>query len=390
MEYNDYARDPKTQKRVKTIPCRGTDLVPLTTASSSWPRKFFERARNGLLEFYFQSLMYTFGVACGFSSPQLAARCVQVFASACLIPLVYIQVCEIIRPIHAEEDAFSCTDLAFAANNIISILVIIQILLLFTTRRRILEELLMSEPLDPSLMSTAFLLNLPLEISNYFYITVKSQNRSYIYLAYELAAAYVWRILISFDICYLQLMNVLQSRQQRLLCLLRQPLTDNNVRYLIHQKWAVRDTTELVNKLCGTTLPLYYMKIFFSIICSAGNISCRHILDMRVYSLAFAHISYILVLTLIAHQGSRLISSCIEGHSMASRLPKTTMSGSDTSELREVLKYKKKWDCLTMSLGFIIEMPVLISFLGTCITVVAIFLQFDYKVLRKLQQAMQN
>lgn len=330
--------------------------------------------------------MLTFGVECDCKLPRAALRCVQLLGMISAFPFTYVQVMSIVELFWSKGETFSCVDMAVVLNNAVSVVVALQVMTLFRTHKTEIEDIFQPEPIETKLMFCAFISNLPFEASVPIYLLEHYEGVDFVGFLFRVAASYTWRSLLAFDVCYLHLCSVLKLRQQRIQRMVHGPLSSTTVRCVMNQKWALRDAIKNFNKFCGATLTMYYLKIFFAIISSAGQLFCLREMSLGIVSSSLAHCTYICIAFLVAHEGSQLISLCIDTHSVARRLANTELDEAHRMELRDVLKFKRRLDCLTVSLGFSMEMPVLASFFGSCVTVAAIFLQFDYQVVKKVNR----
>ena len=92
-----------------------------------------------------------------------------------------------------------------------------------------------------------------------------------------------------------------------------------------------------------------------------------------------------------AQCGSNLVSSCDNLEKVAYRRRRpSSVSIEQWNEVRHTLKYQMKLDALHIAGGFSLETSTFIGFMGFCIACIAIVLQFDYKLVSRLNSAVDH
>lgn len=153
---------------------------------------------------------------------------------------------------------------------------------------------------------------------------------------------------------------------------------------ILAEKGRIRKMTRKINKLFALPLAMYYSNIvivvLYTLSQSLGNRSAAH----ETVILIVCQFCYLLQLSLLAKKGSTLATKCLKLESIVlMRIPDNDSPSS--SHLLRAVRFREEWDVLKVGC-FALGTPNLLRFLASCVTFIAVVLQFDYRVVRAMNR----
>lgn len=154
--------------------------------------------------------------------------------------------------------------------------------------------------------------------------------------------------------------------------------------YVFSQKWRLRRLMEKVNRLFAWPLSTFFSVLFLVILHTSARflesnpdqwdtmlfIACELCDPIQMYALASKG-------SAIGAQNAKLESYLLEHTSVA------TFDSQIRARLLPVFRVREEWDVLQVA-GFTLNLPNFLRYLGFCVSFVAVILQFDYKVVRAI------
>lgn len=190
---------------------------------------------------------------------------------------------------------------------------------------------------------------------------------------------YLPTIMLTIDIIY-----GLQEEQACIRHLLKEP--GINWQRIMSNKWCLRARTKRANGFLRVTIAAYGMQIFVWSFTIAGKFITEHFTALDAAVLAAYPISFVFQLIKVVMEGSNLIDGCREGERrLLVSLQNARVHRNLLVRMLPVVRYSEDWDALHF--GFSpMKGSNFASFLVTCFTCTAVVLQFDYVVVRTMNQ----
>lgn len=186
-----------------------------------------------------------------------------------------------------------------------------------------------------------------------------------------------------FFMIYVDMMSNFVKNQERIL---RNIATGRpNTKSVAAEKWKIRHQIKTVNSVFAMSLSAHYLLVFMTVVSSFAQI-IRHKPDLEdAIFMICALLVNLLQLLVLAHESSVLKRQSIDIECFLLRQIKAedTSRNSLYTDLLAVLRFREEWDVLQVGC-FTHDVANFLKFLATVITCVAVVLQFDYKVVRKI------
>lgn len=191
---------------------------------------------------------------------------------------------------------------------------------------------------------------------------------------------------------YTQCEEILISHLRDLHLTAQTVLLEEQVPRVAWAKNAIRRNIQCVNDTLGNILLLIFIRIFTVVAMRFGDI----LLWSWQPTDSYIQLAYMLnggLLIAQLYDISRLGSAVIQE---AQRTEMTLYEYSPLApkkmlaELRSILAYREHFDALLISNSFVNNRATIFTYLGTMFTCIAILLQFDYAIMRALDEAKQN
>lgn len=148
------------------------------------------------------------------------------------------------------------------------------------------------------------------------------------------------------------------------------------------KKWHVREQIQKTNDSLAWLLSGYYVQILVGIVLSFTDT----LAETKSYDAGYmsfgALLSFMFQIFLLAYGSSACASLCQKTEGSFSKLIDISDAACEKCQGKylRVLKFREEWDSLKVGC-FSQNVPNFLSFLITCITCVAVLLQFDFKVM---------
>lgn len=249
------------------------------------------------------------------------------------------------------------------------------------------------------IFSFMIFLNSPYFIIDCKYLIDDLRDRaSVLIIMGSVSAIYIWNIELAAITIYVQASAHICEKLQAIDAVVKYENNQKAAHYILSAKAKVRRDIATLNDRFGMFIFLLYLKIFTLV---AFNVNKIVTLSRRRWFLLSFYVigsTLQLIMTFTTCQmGSRLINLASRTHrrlyekniqvqtSMSSQLwIETKFSFFD---LRDVLAYREEWDSLCVYDCFVNRKSTMFAYIGTLISLTAIILQFDYKILRILDRS---
>lgn len=191
----------------------------------------------------------------------------------------------------------------------------------------------------------------------------------------ELLCMHAELTMISFFVIYTDVLMNLKRRNLKILASLRD---GRDSECSIPAKWELRDAIARTNSICGTTLALFYVEFsmaaiytFSRLVGSSHDIHVRILLLSNVFCIA-------LQLLVLATRSSALVAISLQSEYYLSRRLRP-----DSSIELTLFKVRDEWDAPTVWC-FSHSVRNFLKFLASAVTCIAVILQFDHRVVRRI------
>ena len=178
-----------------------------------------------------------------------------------------------------------------------------------------------------------------------------------------------------FFIIYTDIVVDLTIRNNRILEHARR--TDRDLYDPLIVKWEIRHRIGKINSIFANLLSLYYVKYFMILMHFVANLDGRF-LDPTGYTLMFLLVVGItLQHSELSRRSTELTSISVSTEYL---LSKRFPPGTQTNNALAVLRFREDFDVPMIAHG----VPSFLRFLSFSITCLAVILQFDYEIMRKI------
>lgn len=283
----------------------------------------------------------------------------------------------------------SCIDLAMILNKLLTSWICALIYRNFFHRREFFQTTLRSRPINRqhSTLNSSFF---SLYLFGLILIVLPSiEQITLCKLLLGCVAFHIWLSMFAFFGVYIQLTAILRDQLAELLEQMSSRRNRIHVDKLIVARWGIRDLTLAINKNCGLVMLLFYLKTFSLVVHFAGKLIYSSI-GRPFMGIIICHAVYLLQMHFVVSEASKINAYCDlidrETYRTLSKLDQR-LERRELQELREVLPSRSVWDSLKMAGGFSVSTQSYYQFLATCVSCVAIILQFDSKVMFSLMKA---
>lgn len=181
--------------------------------------------------------------------------------------------------------------------------------------------------------------------------------------------------MISFFMIYTDMLATLQHRNREILESIQ---AGHNSDCSIPAKWKLRDAIGTMNCIFGRTLALFYIESFMAAIHTFSTLGgSSHDSRERVVLLSNV-VGIVLQLLVLAVNSSALVATSLRCEYHLSKVFRP-----DSSIELLVFKLRDEWDLPKVGYVFL-NVSNFLKFLASAVTCIAVILQFDHRVLRKL------
>lgn len=303
----------------------------------------------------------------------------------CFVALLLDRVTEHLNRV--SSSTITCIDAALLLNEFNSMVMCLLIYRSFVSHKSFYRDVLHRYPLDTRLSSWNSALCLIYSAALLIYTGFIDGPVSTFKLVVGMVSFHVWTSSFMFLGLYTLVTGVIRQQLTDLLDQLLIP-SGLDIQELVRSRWTVRDATSAFNEICGMVMFLLYLKSFTSTIFLAGSLIYSSI-GTSIFALSVCHVCYLLQMHLAVAE-----ASCIEDH--CDRIDRVLYRNlrdhqpfdqDQLHELRAVLSFRSNWDSLKMLGGFAVDTRSFYLFLASCVTCIAVILQFDSKVMLSLNKA---
>lgn len=199
----------------------------------------------------------------------------------------------------------------------------------------------------------------------------------------------LFTLLFGFVFFYSQIMLAVCAKQQDILDMMTNRIRPISLQRLEHLKRSIRQTVSITDEHCGSVLVLYHIKMFLAIIKAIsvfyskdGNWTFGGFMNQAI------HFVQIVV---ISAYGSKLDRICdlTERVALRHRLTPQLTSG-ELHQVRNLVRVQERWDAFHLAVVFPVNLTTLFAFFVTCSTITATVVQFDYKIMARIQSTFDS
>lgn len=154
---------------------------------------------------------------------------------------------------------------------------------------------------------------------------------------------------------------------------------------LIPRKWLIRDLTAKVNALFARFMVVFYFKLLTTVILLFNLIALQTSESTELYLTYVWIIAALLQILLTVRKCSTVNTNNLRLESYVFKLAYEESRGIDANFL-SVFRVREEFDDLKVG-TFTIDIQNFLKYLTFCVTIVAIVLQFDYRIVRQLNNS---
>lgn len=336
---------------------------------------------NFIIRVFFEMFANLYGLRFRKSRTNSSSRLCQVLWTVAFVSFQYSRAKQHFFELSKSKDAFSCMDLADVINMLLDSVYLFRIMQIFVLKQKLLGELFDPDCIRSTDSVPLFILGLPYcvgHVSLSYNAFTEKPNA----LLNAVSCGYVWQTQSVFFIVYSGVISEHISKTKQLAFRLSKQWTRTD--YLIEMKCKLRAEMDLINALFASTFALFYLKVLSNSIYTIGASIISKTNTFNQCMLILGHAGYILQLLFFAKRGSTVRDIHMRTEL---RLRETIWSHQPVSrDVMDAYKFRPKWDEFKVGGGFTLDFPSFVQYLGTCVTLVSVTLQFDYQVIRLLNQ----
>lgn len=157
-----------------------------------------------------------------------------------------------------------------------------------------------------------------------------------------------------------------------------------NWKNLISAKWRTRDQTRKINALYAGPLVVLYSNMFLSAVYIGAELILRNLRPWILFFATLNHICFMIQMILLAHKATEVRNVCEETESgLLRRLSeRSTLDYVDSATMAS-FRFHDEWDSLRVGC-FAHNLQNFWRYISVVTTCVAVVLQFDYRVVRAI------
>lgn len=273
------------------------------------------------------------------------------------------------------EDKPSLTVLLERANDCLYVVTNLYVVFVFITKRDLINTLLQTRNRRFSDLVIPLAAMLPYTASASIFLTGDETVQQ---LLLEACTEHGNLIMTGFNLLYT---DVLRNNHELLQDILRS-VRELELNNLTEKKWHVREQIRKTNDIFAWILSAYYLQILVAIVLSFGGTLSQETEFGPGCVIFLALSSFMLQHWRFASTSSDCISKCHEAEINFSKLVDRADTVCETCQMRyfRLLHFRGEYDSLRVGC-FSQNTPNFLSYLITCITCLAVVLQFDFKVM---------
>lgn len=184
-------------------------------------------------------------------------------------------------------------------------------------------------------------------------------------------------IMMSFFLLYNDAINNILEAQLELKNFAKSTLF-REIDNILSEKWKIRNQVKKVNELFATPLVVYYSQLLMVVLFTFKQAVGTQYTSVETAILVVCQCSYLFQLFSVARKGSALAA---HGFRLEIRFLKLVpdQTAFEHASILTVLRFREEWDVLQVAC-FTLSISSFLRFLASCVTCIAVVLQFDSKV----------
>lgn len=156
---------------------------------------------------------------------------------------------------------------------------------------------------------------------------------------------------------------------------------------LTSEKWRIRDQTRDINSVFSFPLTIFYLQLLWVTVYHIGEIIERKQTLLNAFLLGLCGFLIVAQILRLACCSSEVIKLCLEQESeLLRRLCRdATLTNTENAAIK-LMQFREEWDSLRVGC-FVHSLANFLRFVSVLTTCVAVVLQFDFRVMRKISSS---